>query len=165
MQARLLILSLALALVSLTGAAGQSARRLTAQAPATAQAGGLRGAQTETAPGMGDQSQGVPSQGLSAIPRKLGQSGLAPTGAAVINGANRSPAFSPIPAADPARDQAAETPTPQAAEDCRQACSRPYFFCLAGPDPESCAPAWTACLNLCRDPRPRSPDVPSGSPG
>jgi len=132
MQARLLILSLALALVSLTGAAGQSARRLTAQAPATAQAGGLRGAQT---------------------------------GAAVINGANRSPAFSPIPAADPARDQAAETPTPQAAEDCRQACSRPYFFCLAGPDPESCAPAWTACLNLCRDPRPRSPDVPSGSPG
>jgi hypothetical protein len=32
---------------------------------------------------------------------------------------------------------------------CRQSCSRSYYFCLAGDDADVCAPAWSQCRATC----------------
>ncbi|HEY3695720.1 hypothetical protein [Phenylobacterium sp.] len=44
--------------------------------------------------------------------------------------------------------------TPQAGDpgQCRIACARSYYFCLAGDDAETCAPSWGQCRGACTAP-------------
>jgi len=56
-------------------------------------------------------------------------------------------------AAQPQPQKAAPAPRPvtvrPAAEQCRAACARDYYFCLSQDEPELCAPAWAQCRNRC----------------
>jgi hypothetical protein len=50
-------------------------------------------------------------------------------------------------------------PAPVVATDagqCRRACARPYYFCLAGDNAESCPEQWARCVSDCD----RSPNGP-----
>ena len=50
---------------------------------------------------------------------------------------------------------AAGQPAPRDAGECRQACARSYYFCLAGDYAASCPQEWTSCRSDCnRDSRP-----------
>ncbi|HLI67969.1 MAG TPA: hypothetical protein VKU90_16510 [Caulobacteraceae bacterium] len=73
-------------------------------------------------------------------------------GAAPIRGA-QLPAPAPLAALPPA---IATTATASTAEtdpgQCRAACARPYYFCLAGGAPESCPEAWSRCVSGCDGP-------------
>ena len=43
---------------------------------------------------------------------------------------------------------------PVDAEQCRQACARPYYFCLARENDGGCPQDWTHCLTACDEPPP-----------
>jgi hypothetical protein len=87
---------------------------------------------------------------------------LAPANAAAANGlrgaqgvhGGRAPAQPPILHASlPALAPPAAVIDPR---QCRMACARPYYFCLAGEDAGSCPQTWSQCLSAC--------DQPAGEP-
>ena len=134
MRSSILIFALAIGLSSTLGPPGLAAQRLTAAAPATAQAGGLRG---RLDPSASDQSPvDVTGSAAAAV------AGVAPGAPA----ASPQPIASPIPPAPTAADSS------QAASDCRQACAHSYYFCLAGDETGTCPDGWRQCLADCRQP-------------
>ena len=106
-----------------------SAALLVIALPALAQdQPGLRGAQSAAAPAAGTKAaDGVaaqPSVGGAIPPASLPP--IAPTGP--------PPLMSRVD---------------QAAAQCSAACSRDYYFCLAGDNPDLCAVTWGQCRATC----------------
>lgn len=115
MRSRTLIL--ALTLLAFAAGSGRAERRVEPKAPASAQAGGLRGPETAK---------------VTETPVKT----FAPMAPVV-----RAPAAPTL-----------ASPIAQASADvgqCRLACGRSYYFCLAGEGPEDCPPIWGQCLKTC----------------
>lgn len=46
-------------------------------------------------------------------------------------------------------------PAVNTVQQCRAACDRRYYFCLAEAEPETCAPQWAQCRNRCGTGLPR----------
>jgi hypothetical protein len=65
-------------------------------------------------------------------------------------GASRLQAPAPVLRASLAAPDAAAAPIDPG--ECRLACARPYYFCLAGEDAASCPQAWTRCRSACDEP-------------
>jgi len=131
---------------SLAGAPSEAARRLTAKAPATAMAGGLKG---PVGPGAG----GLPTSIYSPLPAGF----VAPASPAAAGGsappAQVAVAGPTLPTGPAAPGSGAAAP-PSDPTDCRLACARSYYFCLAGADPTDCPRSWTQCLADCGKPAP-----------
>jgi hypothetical protein len=89
-------------------------------------------------------------------PRRIRPAPQRPPAAAELRGpqAPVAPAvtLSPIPA--PAVSLAAQ---PAANPDeCRRACSRAYYFCVAADGPDECGPSWGQCRTACTTPNYRA---------
>jgi hypothetical protein len=97
----------------------------------------------------------IPPSPLSRLRAPTSPEALAAQTAAA---AGATPLASPVPLA-------AMTPplpfAPQASDpaQCRIGCAQSYYFCLAGDDAESCAPAWGQCRAACTAPQ-LGPSVP-----
>lgn len=48
-----------------------------------------------------------------------------------------------------------KAPPTDPVQQCRAACDRRYYFCLAEAEPETCAPQWAQCRNRCGTGLPR----------
>ena len=100
---------------------------------------------------------------LAAPSASLRVVSASPTG---LRGAEAAPAVTtpaPAPAPPPPIQSKAPLaffaanaqPAARDAGECRQACARTYYFCLAGGDEPSCPQEWTSCRSDCsRDSRP-----------
>src|SRR5271167_605461 len=63
-------------------------------------------------------------------------------------GASRARTPAPVLRASLTESMTAVAPAADPRE-CRLACARPYYFCLAGPEAGSCSQEWTHCLVGC----------------
>ena len=55
----------------------------------------------------------------------------------------------------PAPPPKPKAPPVNTIQQCRSACDRRYYFCLAESEPETCAPQWAQCRNRCGTGLPR----------
>jgi hypothetical protein len=153
------MLIMVLVLAGLAGAPSQAARRLTATAPATAEAGGLRGPVSPTT----NASGALPTSIYSPLPAGAGavtagsdaavKAGLSPMLAALV-------AVRPAASATAGLAPGAATTAPLDPTNCRMSCGRGYYFCLAGGEPTDCPSNWTRCLSACAKPLPVSATPP-----
>jgi len=93
----------------------------------------------------------VPRQPPSAASGLRGAQGPARPGQAQAKTPLLPPA-NPVAALTPAFAQPLQAVPPVAAVDagqCRRACARPYYFCLAGDDADSCPTDWSRCVSAC----------------